>query len=186
MIRMKEMVASSDTWRRLEAEHREAVERFVTLARSVAPGQWGIALQHAKWSPAQVTEHIALTYEALLRELSGGAAMVLRTKWWQRIALRKLLLSRILKTGRIPAGAAAPRELRPGPVALDKDALLEKLRAGASRLDAELVARRKSARLTHPYFGRLNAPAILRFCAIHTRHHAGQLPGAQDAALRGS
>jgi hypothetical protein len=166
---------ASDTWRRLEAEHREAVERFVTLARSVASERWGTAPQHKKWSPTQVTEHIALTYEVLLRELSGGSAMAARTNWWQRILLRKFILSRILKTGRIPTGATAPRELRPGPVALDRDTLLEKIRAGASRLDAELARGQESARLTHPYFGRLNAPTILRFCAIHTRHHAGQL-----------
>jgi len=177
-------MAASDNWRRLEAEHRDAVERFVTLARSVAPGRWGAAPEHAKWSPAQVTEHVALTYEALLRELSGGAALVVRTKWWQRVVLRKFLLSRILKSGRIPAGATAPRELRPSAIALDRDALLEKLRSGAGRLDAELAEQRESARLTHPYFGRLNASAVLRFCAIHTRHHAGQLPGTPDAVPR--
>src|SRR5438477_2563415 len=105
------MVApAEDTWRHLEAEHREAVERFMSLARSIAPGRWQIAPERAKWSPAQITEHIALTYEVLLRELSGGSAMAARTNWWQAIVLRTFILSRILKTGRIPSGATAPRE----------------------------------------------------------------------------
>jgi len=172
---------SSDTWQRLQDEHLDAVERFLTLARSVTPSRWSLAPAAARWSPVQVTEHVALTYETLLQEVLGGAAMRLRMRWWQRALLKVLLLPHILRTGRIPSGAVAPRELRPGSDALDQAALVERLRAGARRLEEELVARRTSAHLTHPYFGRLQAADVLRFCAIHTTHHAEQLWRAPEA-----
>jgi len=111
--------------------------------------------------------------------------MSLRTKWWQRVLLRSVLLPRILRTGRIPPGAVAPRELRPGPISLEQAAQLEELRSEAVRFDAELGSRPASARLTHPYFGRLDAARVLRFCAVHTDHHARQLERYSGGAAAG-
>ncbi len=166
---------SSARWKRLQQEHLATVERFVAQARSLSSTRWSAEPSPGKWSPAQVTEHVALTYQALLQELSAGQAMRVRTTGWHRILLRALLLPRILRTGRIPSGSVAPRELRPGTAALDQAALLEQLRSSAWRLDAELAAH-AFAHLTHPYFGRLRSAEVLRFCAIHTAHHAKQLP----------
>lgn len=174
------MAALSDPWPRLRQEHLDAVERFAALARCVPPDRWPLPAAPGKWSPAQITEHVVLTYETLAKELSGGGGMRLRTKWWQRILLKGFLLPRILRTGEIPT-AVAVRELRPGSSDLDQAALIDRLRGGALGLDGELYAGRTSAQLTHPYFGRLKAADVLRFCAIHATHHARQLPQAPAA-----
>jgi DinB family protein len=176
------MTASSNaTWRRLQEEHTRAVEEFAALARAVTPDRWSTEPAPQKWSPAQVTEHVVLAYEAVLAELAGGSPMRFRTKRWQRVILRLRVLPRILKTGRLPTGVRAPREIRPGPPSASPAELLERLRDLARRADAELTSRRTSARLTHPYLGPLRADQALRFCAIHTNHHARQLRPNQSA-----
>jgi DinB family protein len=168
------------TWRRLQEEHTRAVEQFVALAAAVMPERWSTEPAAQKWSPAQVTEHVVLAYEAVLAELAGGPPMRFRTKRWQRAVLRLTVLPRILKTGRLPHGVRAPREIRPGPSAASQAELLEKLWDRARRADAELTSR-QTAHLTHPYLGRLRAEQALRFCAIHTTHHASQLNQNQTA-----
>ncbi len=170
------MAKSASLPQRLHREHLEAVDSFAALATGVAAKRWAVEPAAGKWSPAQVTEHVLLSYEALFRELHEGAAMRLRTTWWRRVFLRAVFLPRILRTGRIPAGVLAPRELRPAGTALDQAASIEKLRASARRADEELASRGRSVRVTHPYFGALEGFDVLRFFAIHTSHHAEQLP----------
>jgi len=164
-----------DDWRRLEEDHFAAVEEFAARAEAVADELWPVAPFPGKWSPGQVAEHVALAYEAILRDLSGGPAMRLRASWWQRALLRRFLLPRILSTGRIPLAATAPREARPGPEAPARAEVLGRLRDGASRLSDAMRSSRDAACAIHPYFGTLRGREILRFCAVHTRHHAPQL-----------
>lgn len=168
--------------RALERQHEDAVARFAALAAAVDARAWPAEPAPGKWSPAQVTEHVLLSYEALFRELLEGAPMRLRTTWWQRVFLRAVFLPRILRTGRIPAGVRAPRELRPGAglEPLDQASSIAKLRASARRADEELATRGGSVRVTHPYFGALEGLDVLRFFAIHTAHHAEQLPKRGD------
>lgn len=173
---------SAEDWNRLDQEHAASIEDFTARAESVADALWPTSVVPGKWSPAQVAEHIALAYEAILRDLSGGPAMRLRASWWQRVLLRRFLLPRILTSGRIPFAATAPREARPGGEPLDRAEVLRRVREGASRLDAVMRESGESARVTHPYFGTLRGREILRFCAIHTRHHAFQLGGGPPTA----
>lgn len=169
-------------WQRLDLEHVASVEEFTARAESVADELWPAAAAPGKWSPAQVAEHIALSYEAILRDLSGGPAMRLRASWWQRALLRQFLLPRILSSGRIPLAATAPREARPGAESLERPNLLRRVREGARLVDDAMRSSRGAACVTHPYFGTLRGGEILRFCAIHTRHHAPQLGGGRPSA----
>jgi hypothetical protein len=154
--------------------HRAAVADFVARARALTPEAWERPLGAARWTPAQTAEHLRLTYAVLLAELGGGRGLQVRTSWWLRTVLRLVVLRRILREGRIPAGARAPRELRPGPGPFERDATLAGLEALAARLE-EALAGRETA-LTHHIFGRMGPDDGLRFCAAHARHHAGQLP----------
>ena len=57
------------------AEHRAAIEAFARTAESVDPAVWNLPRAEGKWTPAQVVQHLILSYEAGLRELDGGAGM---------------------------------------------------------------------------------------------------------------
>jgi len=157
------------------AEHRAAIEAFARTAASVDRAAWNVPRAEGKWTPAQVVQHVILGYEAGLRELDGGAGMTVVVPWWKRAVLRWTVLPRIL-SGRFPAGARAPKETRPMTAPESPEAGVGHLRACAERFAAGICEADKAARLTHPYFGRLRGPQILRFLAAHARHHHRQLP----------
>ena len=56
-------------WSTACAAHRESVERFVSEAERVAALRWSAEPAPGKWPPAQIAEHLSLTYERLLAEL---------------------------------------------------------------------------------------------------------------------
>ena len=56
------------------ANNREAVADFLNTASALAPSDWGRPRAPGKWSPGQVTEHVALTYEVSRRILHGTTA----------------------------------------------------------------------------------------------------------------
>jgi len=167
----------------LQREHRTSITEFIAVAEAIPAADWESPLATGKWSPAQVAEHLRLSYEMLGRELSGQPGLRVRTSWWLRVVLRLRVLPTILKDGRIGEGALAPREIRPGPGPFPRGALLAQLRATATAAEATLVGRLEGAGagITHHVFGRLSPARALRFLAVHNVHHTRQL-ATRDAA----
>ena len=103
--------------------------------------------------------------------------MRVRTSWWKRRLLRLRFLPLLLRQGRMPSGAPAVRELRPGEQPGSRETLLETLRARAQRFELELMRAFEAGggRVTHPFFGSLAAPQALKFVAVHIEHHRKQI-----------
>ena len=137
-------------------EHCQALERVLVGIERLDEVAWLRRPAPDKWCPGQVAEHLVLSYDALLRELAGEAGMRVRPSWWKRRLLRLRFLPMLLKEGRLPSGAPAVRELRPGEQPRSRQALLETLRERARRFELELTRAFEAGagRLTHPYFGR--------------------------------
>lgn len=170
-------------WDSLRAEHRQAVGRVVETVDGLDEAAWLRAPAPGKWCPAQVVEHLLLSYDALLRELGGAAGMRLRASWWRRFVIRLRYLPMVLDQGRLPEGAPAVREIRPASPARARPAATHALRERAERFDAEITRAFEdgTARLTHPFFGRLRAPQALRFVAVHLEHHRKQIAPRNQA-----
>jgi hypothetical protein len=160
------------------ADHRAAVDGFLAAAEGVDAARWATRPDAAKWSPGQVVEHVLLTYEAMLRELQGGVGMRLRANWWRRLVIRLRYLPAVLNEGRLPDGAPAVREIRPGDVVREKQDLLLCFRERAAQFDETIGAahHRGGGKLTHPFFGRLGTAEALALLTAHTEHHRKQLP----------
>jgi DinB superfamily len=165
---MSELVAARDA-------NRKSVAEFVTVARGVDAGAWNREPAPGKWSPAQVTEHVTLAY-AQTRDLlktppAGGAP------WFLRPLIRRFYVRPILKTGKFPANARAPRQFRPSASMEPADALLSRLQSAADGLERDLeeLAGRGTTAINHPIFGRTPLTDALHFQAIHTAHHRRQL-----------
>jgi len=159
-------------------QHREAIRAYAARAGSLPDSSWITARAPGKWSPAELTEHLILTYEALAAELSGGPAIRVRVKGWRLLALRLFVLPRFLKHGIVPPGVRSPKEIAPAAGDPDRPAALARLHA-VSRLFEDLAAGREDGGgrgVTHPFFGRLSFAQGVRFAEVHLRHHTGQLP----------
>jgi uncharacterized damage-inducible protein DinB len=168
-------------WATLATDHRAAIQQFAAAARQVPSASWTQPLGAGKWTPAEVTSHLAESYRILRAELAGGPGMAFRLPRVQRWLLRHTLLPRILRSGHFPAGARAPRETRPRDIIEDVPTALRALTSEADAFGEELSARAKErrVRLSHAYFGPMSARQTLRMVAVHTRHHAGQLAASQ-------
>jgi hypothetical protein len=165
-------------WEEARAAHREAAALFVTRAAGVPAEHWKAARAPGKWSPAEIAEHLALTYEHLLAELRGGKAMRVKGSWLLRLGARYKFLPGLIRDGIIPQGVRAPREVRPEMPSGDSEQTLERFRMLSMDFENEITARRASGggTLTHPYFGKLGPERGIRFVEVHIRHHTRQLP----------
>jgi hypothetical protein len=169
---------ADSAWNAAVDEHRIALAQLVDAAERVPATSWTTPRAPGKWSPGQVVEHLALTYEVLLRELRDGEGMRVRMPGWRSSVLRWIVLPHVLFHRKIPPGVRAPREIRPADEAPPVDATLRRLRLRAEEFEDELDRARRAGggQLTHPFFGRVGPVKALRFCAVHAEHHGRQLP----------
>jgi len=158
------------------AAHREALQAFVATAEGLTADAWNARRPGDKWSPAQVAEHLRLTYAIVLAELAGRGGFRIRTKWWQQRFFRFLYLPRILERGSFPKGVPATREIRPGDGPFDRSTLLAALQREGEELlqtiDGGDVA---NPSVTHPFLGKLGPVDGMRFLTQHLRHHHAQI-----------
>ena len=176
-------------WEAAADEHRIALATYLEAADRVPPAAWSLPRAPGKWSPAQITEHLSLAYEAGMRELDGGGAMAARLPGWRQTLLRWVVLPHILFHRSFPVRAPSPREIRPGEAcAPDRRAALARLRELAERFEHELDRARRagSGQLTHPYFGIVPPLKAMRFFAVHLDHHRAQVEQATSSAATAS
>ena len=156
------------------ADQREALLAFVATAEGLAAEAWNAA-PGDKWSPAQIAEHLRLTYVAVRAELDVQGGLRVRTKWWQQRLFRLLFLPRILKQGRFPKGVPAMREIRPAGGPFDRVQVLAALQREGEGLIAAVRTSTGNERVTHPYLGPLGVDDGVRFLTQHLRHHHAQV-----------
>lgn len=155
-------------------EHRRSIAAFVAAAEAVPEDAWEVPLEEGKWSPAQVAEHLRLSYEVIRAELRGEGGFRVRVAWWLRPILRLAYLRQILREGRFHVKARAPREARPGPGPFPRGEVLARFREGAVETEG-MLAENPRARVTHHVFGRLGAGDGLRLLTAHNAHHTSQI-----------
>lgn len=160
------------------ADHHEAIEQVTATARDVSPAIWKTPREEGKWSPAQVVEHLALTYEYNARVLSGTAGK--GAPRFLRPLIRRAFITPALKAGRFTRKGKAPKTFQPGPGSPAPADGIARFTAAASAFESALRASRPQA-VQHPFFGTLTAIDYLKLQAMHTRHHGAQLPAVQAA-----
>ena len=162
----------------LLAAHQHAVRAFIDRAQELSPQEWEAPLDAGKWSPAQIAEHLRLAYTVFSSELEGGQGLRIRVTGWKQVLVRMRYLGKILRSGRLPAGARSPREARPGDGPFDRSLTLAAIASAASRFEEALAERwdNANARLTHHVFGGMSPKKAIRFVTVHTEHHTRQLP----------
>lgn len=154
------------------------MREFADKASALDATQWLTPRAEGKWTPAQETKHLILTYGAFLADLAG-TPMRLRGTPWKRRLWRWIGLPQILWRKRLPMGVRAPREARPEWESARAEELIPQLLDRAHEFDTTLarvsstVPRR---RVLHPMLGPLTLDQAVQLMSVHTRHHAAFLP----------
>lgn len=160
-------------------DHRAAVLEFVARARAIQADRWLLPRAEGKWTPAEETRHLVLTYHAFIADLKGERTLRLKGTPLLRRIWRLVALPIILYGRRIPRAVRAPREIRPDGETGERDALLLELQRAVADFEGvfvEISRANPGKSLTHPFLGELNLRQAIRLAAVHTRHHAAFLP----------
>lgn len=159
------------------AANRDAVEQFLAAAETCAD-VWTTPRAPGKWSPSQLTEHVARSFEEAAHVALGQPTKLPNLPRFLRPVARILFFNRVLKTG-VLSNSKTTKAMDPqsGPPTFPE---------GQERLQAALQvfvqAYQKAAgqgeMVESTAFGRVSLRDYARFVALHTRHHMGQLPVA--------
>ena len=160
------------------AANRAAVNELVAAAERSAE-TWATPRAPGKWSPSQVVEHVARSLEEGANIVSGAPSIPMPPAFLRPLA--RLIFNRTLKKDVFPKGFKADKAMNPtsGP-ATPAEARV-RLEGAFARFDHE--CRRRAASGQHVVstgFGRVSLEDLVRFNAIHTRHHCKQMPGATE------
>jgi hypothetical protein len=159
------------------AANRDAVLDLVAAAERSA-ATWTTPRAPGKWSPSQVVEHVARGLEEAANVVSGAPSIPMPPAFLRPL-LRLFFFNRILKKGVFPKGFKAHKAMNPtsGP-ATPAEARV-RLEGALARFDQE--CRRRVASGQHVVstgFGTVSVEDLVRYNALHTRHHSKQMPGA--------
>jgi hypothetical protein len=164
------------------ADNHAAVDEYVGAARALDAGQWTMPRQAAKWTPAQITEHLALTYEYSRAVVVGTPPGRGAPRFLQPL-FRRLVVDATLEAGRFRRKSRTPKILQPSAAPPARDQGLSRLQTALTAFEAAIRSGHPEGRhtLKHPFFGPVPTVDYLRLQAIHTRHHLGQLRGGTSA-----
>ncbi len=156
----------------LEA-NREAV-RGLVAAGERSGARWSVPRAEGKWSPAQVTEHVARALEESANLVAGRPSKFPKLPFFLRPLARGLLLHRVIRTGRFPkARTNRPMDPERGPdTPAEGRARVEVAAAAFDRACSEST----TDCLESDTFGVISLVDYARFQAVHTRHHTVQIP----------
>jgi uncharacterized damage-inducible protein DinB len=172
----------SQTLARAAREHREALAATLDTFSQLDDDAWRTAWAPGKWTAAEIAEHLALSYEAALRDMRAEGHMVARAgPAWQRV-LRVFLLPHILFHRRFPR-ARSPRETRPSGTGIPRESAIHRLQELGETVEDEAETAHAAGRsVFHPYFGALDTIRLLRLLAVHLEHHRAQAAACLAAA----
>lgn len=154
------------------AANRAAAEEFIAAAERTA-SRWSEPRAPGKWSPAQIVEHVARSYEESANEAAGVSSKFPTLPAFVRPLVRGLFFRRVLKQGRFPRARTA-RAFDPASGPSVSDEGRARVGAALTRFEQACLAC-PGGRMSSTLFGRLPVADYIRFQELHTRHHQRQL-----------
>lgn len=157
----------------LAADHAAVLDLIAAAERSAAT--WTAPRAPGKWSPSQVVEHVARGLDEGANIVAGAPSLPGPPAFLR--PLGRLFFYRTLKKGVFPTGFKSLKALDPtsGP-ATPAEARV-RLEGAFARFDQECRRRADIGRdVRTSGFGTVSVEELVRFNAIHTRHHCKQMP----------
>jgi hypothetical protein len=158
------------------ATNRAAVIDLVAAAERSA-ATWTTPRAPGKWSPSQVVEHVARGLEEAANIVSGAPSIPMPPAFLRLVG--RLFFYRILKKDAFPNGFKAHKAMNPSSGPATPAEARVRLEGAFARFDQECRRRATSGQhVVSTGFGTVSVEDLVRFNAIHTRHHCKQMPGA--------
>jgi hypothetical protein len=157
-------------------EVRAAVSEMVATAERAA-ATFTTPRAPGKWSPSQVTEHVARALEESANQVRDLPSKLPTLPALARPLIRVLFFNRVVRGAPFRNARTNPPmdpERGPGTPA-EARARLEGALEGFEHACRERTA---ATRVRSATFGPVTVPDLVRFQAAHTRHHTKQIPGA--------
>jgi hypothetical protein len=161
--------------------NRQAMAGFLAAAKSVASPQWTQPIAPGKWSPAQIADHVAVSYEIAARALAGDSKIGSAPRFLRPI-VRAVGFTRILRNGAFPERMKGPPVFAPSTGHPSYDASAARVEKAVAGLESRArdMARTGTHSFDHPFFGRVSVADYIRFSELHARHHELQLPRSPE------
>ena len=152
---------------------RNAADQLIANAAS-SRRAWDAPCAPGKWSPSQIVEHVARSYDASANVAAGQPSAFPTLPSFLHPLLR-IVFRRILRRGVFPKGKTT-KAMNPAAGAATPADGRTRLMAAHERF--EMACRAVAARRTPmntPMFGTVALEEFVRFLELHTRHHTRQI-----------
>ena len=159
------------------AAQQSAADAFKAAAQNVPGDIWNVPRAPGKWSPAQLTDHVAVATRVARGAMSGKAPFGSIPRFLRWLP-RKFYLDKVLRAGALPAKSGGPPAFAPAHQPMPRQELFAQLEseiAAFAQLARDLVKAGQSS-FEHGFFGTVAIADYVRFNALHLDHHREQLP----------
>lgn len=156
------------------AESKAALEKLIAAGEGSGPA-WTTPRAPGKWSPSQISEHVARVLEESGKQINGEPSAFPSLPRIVRPLIRGVFFSRILKKNEFINGKTN-KPLNPvsGPATAAE--ARERLQKAHDKF--ERACKGSRPRFTHGVFGDISTADYARFQALHTLHHTKQIQSA--------
>ena len=155
--------------------NRAAVREFLATAER-CEAVWRTPRAPGKWSPSQITEHVARSLEEGANEVAGAPSSFPKLPAFLRPLAKTLLFNRVIRNEAFPkARTSKPFDPEAGPATPAQARV--RLEAALARLDQACRTRAATDEAIRTVsFGTVKLEDYAKFQGIHVRHHGKQLP----------
>ena len=152
---------------------RAAVDAMASDLDRVAD-TWTTPRAPGKWSPSQVTEHVARALDESVHLCRGEPDRFPSLPAPVRFLARTLFFNRVVRSGRIPKARTNP-PMNPGSGPASPAEGKARLATALSAFEEQARSLPANARVRSTAFGDISAMDWVIFQAAHTRHHHPQI-----------
>lgn len=157
------------------ADARSAYADFTVALGAVPSARWSQPRAAGKWSPGQVGEHVAISFELadrVVRSLPLKTALPRFMRW----ILRQTYVKPTLRNNAMKPGKTVPQFQPSATPAFEPT--MKRLDAAAMGFLTACAEASRAGQTTveHPAFGTLPLLDYARLQVIHVRHHLAQVP----------
>jgi len=155
--------------------NQAAVRDFIAAAER-CEAVWRTPRAPGKWSPSQLSEHVAMALDESANEVAGLPCKFPRFPAFVRPLVRAVFFNRVVRKEHFPR-ARTSRAFDPITGPASPGQARTRLEAAAARLEQACRERAASGQpVQSGLFGAVSVTDYAKFQALHTRHHSKQFP----------